>query len=465
MFARGARRGSGFTLVELLVVIAIVAILVGLLLPAVQRVRDAAARSKCQNNAKQLALAIHHFHDAHGSFPTYNGVFPTGPGGNTSQGGSPKAMYGSWIVHILPYIEWNNLYDKVASDVSQYGNTGGSVTTPGGPLLSAGSPAVLDTSGLVYRPAVPATYNNWTAAGGHQELVGTQLGNGYTVYSMQDVPQPKTPDPGTGTPAGWYQPGPNGTWIGPVSPPVITPAVPPTYGPPGAPYSGYVGLFNPDTRNTVIPLLLCPADPSPYGEGQANKPGLVYTSSTAPWSVTNYLANYNALTNSKPGTGYKAPPQGIRDIKDGVSNTILLSEGYAWCENRGRTAFVAWHEGNGGATYDGVHNFGLTYKLPSNQVQIAGGQSVTVTSAQGFPNPSADPPLNFMYQVRPIPKPHTTCPAGRDCCNVMTVQSGHNVLTVALADGSVRGVNVGMDPDNWRRLMLPRDGEPITADW
>ena len=91
-----ARRG--FTLIELLVVIAIIAILIALLVPAVQKVREAAARTQCMNNLKQMGLAIHSFHDANKYMP---------PGGFT-----PWGADGSWPVHILRYIDQGALADK-----------------------------------------------------------------------------------------------------------------------------------------------------------------------------------------------------------------------------------------------------------------------------------------------------------------------------------------------------------------
>jgi prepilin-type N-terminal cleavage/methylation domain-containing protein/prepilin-type processing-associated H-X9-DG protein len=100
-FASMRRRG-GFTLVELLVVIAIIGVLVALLLPAVQAAREAARRSQCSNNAKQIALALHNFHDARKRFPPQFGWL------GTPQSGS----LGTTFFHILPYMELGNLYDR-----------------------------------------------------------------------------------------------------------------------------------------------------------------------------------------------------------------------------------------------------------------------------------------------------------------------------------------------------------------
>jgi prepilin-type N-terminal cleavage/methylation domain-containing protein/prepilin-type processing-associated H-X9-DG protein len=104
---RSAKR-RGFTLIELLVVIAIIAILIGLLLPAVQKVREAAARSQCSNNLKQIGIALHAFNDATGNLP-WGGAADTLSQNRTPANGS----WGSaWTVFILPYIEQGAMFAR-----------------------------------------------------------------------------------------------------------------------------------------------------------------------------------------------------------------------------------------------------------------------------------------------------------------------------------------------------------------
>lgn len=97
-----ARKHRGFTLIELLVVIAIIAILIALLLPAVQQAREAARRTECKNNLKQLGLAIHNYHDS----------FNTVPPGWIGSGVSAPNNFG-WSIFLLPQIEQNNLYNSL----------------------------------------------------------------------------------------------------------------------------------------------------------------------------------------------------------------------------------------------------------------------------------------------------------------------------------------------------------------
>jgi prepilin-type N-terminal cleavage/methylation domain-containing protein/prepilin-type processing-associated H-X9-DG protein len=149
-FVRQLRRG--FTLIELLVVIAIIAVLIGLLLPAVQKVREAANRMSCTNNLKQLALAAHHYHDTRGVFP--NGLHAVETSGGRYANGT------NWWVEVFPFFEQGNLYRRW--DYNDYRNNlagGTSATTAQVPkvLLCPSDPL----SESVFQYTASAPQNAW----------------------------------------------------------------------------------------------------------------------------------------------------------------------------------------------------------------------------------------------------------------------------------------------------------------
>lgn len=172
---------SGFTLIELLVVIAIISTLIGLVLPAVQRVRDAASRIHCANNLKQQALALHHYHDDHKTFPE----------GSFNQ--FSKFWHWSWMAKILPYIEQDNLYQKAEAFASDTTNP---VLWPlpkpnGTPGYSAWSPWGGYVFGLDNQPENPAlavvvsTYICPSDPNPHtfeEDVLGTKLVQAVTHY-------------------------------------------------------------------------------------------------------------------------------------------------------------------------------------------------------------------------------------------------------------------------------------------
>jgi prepilin-type N-terminal cleavage/methylation domain-containing protein/prepilin-type processing-associated H-X9-DG protein len=159
------RARKGFSLIELLVVIAIIAILIGLLLPAVQRVRAAVARAECINNLKQIALAAHNFHDANGRFPPGLNVSPNSrdpyPAYNFP---APCAgPYTGSLAYLLPFVEQDNVYKQLAA------------FDPGLFQFNSGSPAWAYGYGpWDFASGIPASQWNGTG-GGYAKAINTNI--------------------------------------------------------------------------------------------------------------------------------------------------------------------------------------------------------------------------------------------------------------------------------------------------
>jgi hypothetical protein len=250
----------------------------------------------------------------------------------------------------------------------------------------------------------------------------------------------------------------------------------PAYSPAISYYTGIYGV-----RQRTFKILNCASDPSKPDNPKATNKTQVYIPGSVPdrirdrpttltpylnsprwpgpWGATNYLANYNVLGGAPVGQwGVFAPPRPLNAaVLDGASNTVLLAEGYAWCDNTGRMALDAWRS----------HNFGITWDL--HVVKLSNNPMAPDVSAPfGLPTNRFDHPLgdsaNFMFQVRPLalnssggtPNPRCTT---EDCCNNWTVQTGHSSMNVAFADGTVRSVGRNCNKEVWILMVDPNDNQ------
>jgi prepilin-type N-terminal cleavage/methylation domain-containing protein/prepilin-type processing-associated H-X9-DG protein len=177
----GGRRSSGFTLIELLVVIAIIGVLIGLLLPAVQKVREAANRIRCANQLKQLGLALHNYHDG-------NQLFPPGVMSYFYDGTNPPYDRRCWEYVLLPYLEQDNIYRQ---NQASWGTGTYSINLPAqwmpiSVLMCPSDPANVKniTSGATTPQASQGFHGNYVLCAGESYITPASDTRGMNLHGM-----------------------------------------------------------------------------------------------------------------------------------------------------------------------------------------------------------------------------------------------------------------------------------------
>jgi prepilin-type N-terminal cleavage/methylation domain-containing protein len=345
------QRRRAFTLIELLVVMAIIGVLISLLLPAVQRVREAAARAKCRNNLKQIALACHHANDTMRRLPPATGNYG-------------EAYYAPLMFHLLPFMEQNSLWGAV----------------------------------------------HW---------YDSSASNPQTI-----VDPAKVKDSG-----------------------VIWPLWESVTGPPGAP-SQFARMMR-------VPVYQCPSDPTIGISKTLIIPGVSFGYDWGDGDAS-YAGNYRVFGGDND-TAWDAKATLGRTFKDGTSNTIMFAEKYARCDMDGHGGSF-WYRG----VYQGTGNTGPgtgsldAYPGDHFSCIFGGGIGTDMAWVKG---------AGSLFQVQPAYPVYYGPGSPVSQCDKRLASTPHQVLQVALADGSVHAISHNISTATWAALLTPHAGDTLGPDW
>jgi prepilin-type N-terminal cleavage/methylation domain-containing protein/prepilin-type processing-associated H-X9-DG protein len=442
-FHRRRSRGA-FTLVELLVVIAIIGILIGLLLPAVQKVREAANRVKCENNMRQLAIAIHGEQDTYGSVAGL-GSYP-GPVGNIA---APNGVY---LYHMLPFLEAKQLYDSTKDTIASQ------MTSPLN-ALAGSSYAMFPFDAQDSRTSKGSfVFQNYPGFNSGDHIVGMPLNpnvpQGYTQSVKAFIcPSDPTPDNfGLVTPA---HPNFEGKKFGASS-----------YGANNVVFTlcdslGFMKLgIGYDTECLHGDLRI----PTSFQKGTSST--ILFAERYA--SCTNDDLDQHSVSQFLPQTNQGGSWWAYCNVDDGdPSSGVPMSP---WFGAMFPAFGISFFSGNPCTTTAG--SYPVNWCSPIGDGTQIVGQNNCPGSTTTFAYPLG---LSSKFQYQPIPDSKVRISASRQAgfdtaCDPTRAQTGHTGgMVVAMADGSVRTLGISVSDKTWwqlvRYVLQPNASDILGNDW
>jgi prepilin-type N-terminal cleavage/methylation domain-containing protein/prepilin-type processing-associated H-X9-DG protein len=408
-------RRRAFTLIELLVVISIIGILVGLLLPAVQQVRAAAFRSQCTNNMKQIALAMHNFHDVHQCLPV--GVYmPFAQDGNGFCQDVTRPFGPNWAILLLPYLEQEGLYELANPEA--YFNVGNLMN----PNTDPGTMPGVTTNPLT--GFSNATADPRVVAGSTWRDIGGVVVKVYQCPSDYNNSIPYLDTSGVDC-------------VPPPANPVATAG-------PGWARGNYGATFGfTDDDHTTDGANCYGNNPFDGSTGDGNVPGYPPPGPPVSKGPVFYFA-------TNVGNGCR-----LTDITDGTSNTIMMNElraGVSPLDIRG-----TWAIGQPGASFT---NAGRFYNpTPNNNLEYPAGSNLQAGDEMQGCYKFWTPGVGAIQRMGCFPSNAVDPGDLPDQQNSAMARSLHqNGVNAGMADGSVRFISNSIDQFNWCVLQSKNDG-------